>query len=237
MKKFLVMLALTAAMLFSNGNSVSAREYDFEWQFTCGEVFKAINDEGTRYKISAPSSDAITILSRNGGNLEVRFESVGNFYILAYTPDGQEHVYHLMVGGQENRTVVEQQIKNRNENFAQEVLRLVNKERARAGIAPLRLADDLQAATAIRAREIVGYFSHTRPNGSDCFTVMKNRGSTCGENIAAGNASASATVEQWMNSAGHRQNILNPAFRELGIGYSYEKRSTYHHYWVQLFRG
>ena len=123
------------------------------------------------------------------------------------------------------------------ENFAVEVLNLVNAERAKVGAAPLRLADDLQAATAIRAREIVQRFSHTRPDGSDCFTVMKNRGRTWGENIAAGHASAAETVEQWMDSDGHRENILNPAFRELGVGYTYEDYSTYHHYWVQLFRG
>lgn len=237
MKKFLAVLILTVAILFGNGSIVSAREYDFEWEFSRGEVFEAINDEGTRYEISAPSSDAITILSRNGGNLEVRFEVEGDFYIVAYTPSGGKYEYHLMVGGQENRTVIEQRIENRNENFAQEVLRLVNKERARVGVAPLRLADDLQTATAIRAREIVRVFSHTRPDGSDCFTVMRNRGRTCGENIAAGNSSASATVKQWMNSDGHRKNILNPNFRELGIGYAYEKRSTYQYYWVQLFRG
>lgn len=237
MKKFLATLILTVAILFGNGSTVSAREYDFEWEFSRGEVFEAINDEGTRYEISAPSSDAITILSHNGGNLEVRFEVAGDFYIVAYTPDGGKYEYHLMVGGQENRTVIEQRIESRNENFAQEVLRLVNIERARIGAPPLRLASDLQTATAIRAKEIVGYFSHTRPNGTDCFTVMKNRGRICGENIAAGNSSASATVKQWMNSDGHRKNILNPAFRELGIGYAYEKRSTYQHYWVQLFRG
>lgn len=123
------------------------------------------------------------------------------------------------------------------ENFAVEVLNLVNAERARVGVAPLRLAADLQEASAVRARELVERFSHTRPNGSDCFTVMKNRGRTCGENIAAGHATASETVNQWMNSAGHRENILNPAFRELGVGYAYEDYSTYHHYWVQLFRG
>lgn len=123
------------------------------------------------------------------------------------------------------------------EAFAVEVLNLVNAERANIGVAPLRLADDLQAATAIRAREIVEVFSHTRPDGSDCFTVMRSRGRTCGENIAAGHASASETVEQWMNSEGHRENILNPDFRELGVGYAYEDYSTYHHYWVQLFRG
>lgn len=237
MKKFLATLILTAAILFGNESTVSAREYDFEWEFSRGEVFEAINDKGTRYEISPPSSDAITILSNNSGNLEVRFEVAGDFYIVAYTPDGGKYEYHLMVGGKENRTVIEQRVESRNENFATEVLRLVNIERARVGVPPLRLASDLQTATAIRAREIVGYFSHTRPNGTDCFTVMRNRGRICGENIAAGNSSASATVKQWMNSDGHRKNILNPNFRELGIGYAYEKRSTYQHYWVQLFRG
>ena len=101
----------------------------------------------------------------------------------------------------------------------------------------MTLANDLQAAAAIRARELLQTFSHMRPDGSDCFSVMRNRGRTCGENIAAGNATAAATVEQWMSSDGHRENILNPAFRELGVGYAYEDYSTYHHYWVQLFRG
>ena len=123
------------------------------------------------------------------------------------------------------------------ENFAVEVLNLVNAERANLGIEPLRLADDLQEEAEIRAQEIVEIFSHTRPDGSDCFTVMSNRGRTCGENIAAGHASASETVEKWMNSEGHRENILNPDFHELGVGYAYEDYSTYHHYWVQLFRG
>lgn len=123
------------------------------------------------------------------------------------------------------------------ENFAVEVLNLVNAERAKVGAPPLKLAADLQQASAIRAREIIQTFSHTRPDGSSCFTVIQKRGRTCGENIAAGHASAAETVEQWMNSDGHRENILNPAFRELGVGYAYEDYSTYHHYWVQLFRG
>ena len=122
-------------------------------------------------------------------------------------------------------------------NFAVEVLNLVNAERARVGAPPLRLAEDLQQSAAIRAREIIQTFSHTRPDGSDCFTVMRSRGNTCGENIAAGHGSPAETVEQWMNSDGHRENILNPAYRELGVGYAYEDYSTYHHYWVQLFRG
>ena len=122
-------------------------------------------------------------------------------------------------------------------NFAVEVLNLVNAERAKVGAPPLRLANDLQQSAAIRAREIVQLFSHTRPDGSDCFTVIRKKGNTCGENIAAGHGTAAETVEQWMNSQGHRENILNPRYRELGVGYAYEDYSTYHHYWVQLFRG
>ena len=123
------------------------------------------------------------------------------------------------------------------ENYATEILRLVNIERARIGAPPLNLADDLQYAANIRAQEIIQNFSHDRPDGSNCFTVMQNRGRTCGENIAAGHALPEETVAQWLNSPGHRENILNPNFRELGVGYAYQERSTYHHYWVQLFRG
>lgn len=123
------------------------------------------------------------------------------------------------------------------ESFATEVLSLVNAERAKVGAPPLKLANDLQQASAIRAREIVQLFSHTRPDGSDCFTVMSNRGRTCGENVAGGQSSPEAVMNSWMDSEGHRENILNPAFRELGVGYVYEDYSTYHHYWVQLFRG
>ena len=123
------------------------------------------------------------------------------------------------------------------EDFSTEVLRLVNVERAKVGAPPLSLANDLQQAADIRAREIVQVFSHTRPNGTDCFTVMRNRGRACAENIAAGQDSPAAVVDSWMHSDGHRKNILNPSYRELGVGYAYADGSTYYHYWVQLFRG
>lgn len=142
-------------------------------------------------------------------------------------------------GGDCNYTPAQNDIQDadEHEHFAVEVLNLVNAERAKVGAPPLTLAGDLQEEADIRAQEIVQLFSHTRPDGTDCFTVMRNRGNTCGENIAAGYGSAAETVEQWMNSPGHRENILKPAYRELGVGYAYEDYSTYHHYWVQLFRG
>ena len=121
--------------------------------------------------------------------------------------------------------------------FPAEVLRLVNVERARVGLQPLRFADDLAASALIRAREIPIKFSHTRPNGSKCFTAMPQIGHILGENLAGGQTTPQKVVEAWMNSETHRANILNKSFRELGVVYYYQSNSKYKHYWVQHFRG
>ena len=121
--------------------------------------------------------------------------------------------------------------------FPAEVLRLVNVERARVGLQPLKFADDLAASALIRAREIPIKFSHTRPNGSKCFTAMPQIGHILGENLAGGQRTPKQVVEAWMNSETHRANILNKSFRELGVVYYYQSNSKYKHYWVQHFRG
>ncbi len=122
--------------------------------------------------------------------------------------------------------------------FAQEVLELVNIEREKAGVRPLKLSDDLTELANIRAEEIVEVFSHTRPDGRSCFSILSGINyRTCAENIAAGSATPEKVVEQWMNSAGHRANILNGAYRYLGVGYTYDEDAMYEHYWVQLFIG
>ena len=128
------------------------------------------------------------------------------------------------------------------EELAAEVVRLVNVERAKEGLAPLGTYDSLTRAAQIRAPEIVTLFSHDRPDGTSCFTAMDQTGAkkgayTWGEHIAAGNATAAATVEQWMNSPGHRANILNAKFTHIGVGYQHSAGSTYGHYWVQMFTG
>ena len=105
------------------------------------------------------------------------------------------------------------------QNYASEVLRLVNIERSKHGLHPLRLSNELNRAAQIRASEIVAKFSHTRPNGQPCHSLISNGAYTIGENIAAGNSSPESTVRQWMNSSGHRANILNRDFTELGVGY------------------
>ena len=126
------------------------------------------------------------------------------------------------------------------EAYRQEVLRLVNVERAKEGLQPLTMSNTaLSAAAQVRAKELVSLFAHTRPDGTRCFTALDEQGVTygwAGENIAAGYQTPEAVVSGWMNSPGHRANILNANFKELGVGYYYTT-SGYKHYWVQMFIG
>ena len=120
--------------------------------------------------------------------------------------------------------------------YAQEVVRLVNIERERAGLAKLTMDATLSAAAQVRAQEIDVSFSHTRPDGTSCFTVLKEFGigyRACGENIAKGSPSPARVVEGWMNSAGHRVNILNENFTTIGVGVHADAAGTLH--WAQLF--
>lgn len=120
-----------------------------------------------------------------------------------------------------------------------EILRLVNAERTKAGVAPLTLNATLCAAAQLRARELPTQFAHTRPDGTQCFTVLDQVGQryrTAGENIAAGQTSPAQVMSDWMNSPGHRRNILDASFTQLGVGYL-QTDSGYGEYWVQLFIG
>lgn len=120
-------------------------------------------------------------------------------------------------------------------NYASEVLRLVNQERAKAGLSAFTTKSTLTAAANKRAQETVQSFSHTRPNGSSFSTVLKEFGVTyraAGENIAYGQKSPQEVVTGWMNSPGHRANILNGNFNTIGIGV-YQANGRI--YWTQLF--
>ncbi len=120
-------------------------------------------------------------------------------------------------------------------SFEMQVLNLCNAERAKYGLAPLTWdAANLAPGAAVRAQEITVVFSHTRPDGSRCFTAIRNPG-WVGENIAAGQATPEEVVNAWMNSPGHRANILNGRATKLGVGYVYVPGDMYGHYWVQMF--
>ncbi len=120
--------------------------------------------------------------------------------------------------------------------FKEEVVQLVNIERAKAGIAPLASMDVLAKASDVRARESGQVFSHTRPDGTRSFTVLAEytlQYRAAGENLAYGFRTPEAVVKAWMNSKGHKANILDPDFTYIGIGY-YESE-TGRIYCSQLF--
>ncbi|MDO5422444.1 MAG: CAP domain-containing protein [Eubacteriales bacterium] len=120
--------------------------------------------------------------------------------------------------------------------YAEQVVNLVNEERAKAGLSALTIQPALTAAANVRAQEIKQTFSHTRPNGTSFSTVLKEQGVSymgSGENIAYGQKTPAQVMEGWMNSDGHRANILNASFKNIGVGYYQDERGV--NYWVQLF--
>ena len=107
----------------------------------------------------------------------------------------------------------------------------------------LTLDEELCKAAQIRAEEIFKNFSHTRPDGRSCFTVLKDQNISymaVGENIAAGSASGANTFVMWKEDGqpysgqGHRRNMLSPNFTRIGIAYATKKGSTYGTYWVMI---
>ena len=118
---------------------------------------------------------------------------------------------------------------------AQAVLSQVNAARAQNGLRALTLDANMNRAAAVRAAELAQSFSHTRPNGSRGMTALNEAGvsyRTAGENIASGQQTAQAVVSAWMNSSGHRANILSASFGRMGVGQATIGGRTY---WVQLF--
>lgn len=116
------------------------------------------------------------------------------------------------------------------------VVELVNEERAKAGLKPLMLEKNITAAAQVRAVETEQSFSHTRPDGRHFTTALKEAGVSyrgAGENIAWGQKTPEQVMNGWMNSAGHRANILNEKFTSIGVGYHQNANGV--NYWGQLF--
>ena len=121
-----------------------------------------------------------------------------------------------------------------------EVLNLVNKERKANGLKPLTLNKELSNVANIKSRDMIekGYFDHTSPTYGSPFDMMKKFNisyNTAGENIAMGQKTPSEVMNSWMNSSGHRANILNSTYTELGVGIQKDSNGTI--YWTQMFIG
>ncbi len=120
--------------------------------------------------------------------------------------------------------------------YIQQVVKLVNMERAKYNLSPVTMDESVREAAQVRAVEIQNSFSHTRPNGKHFTTALKEAGASysgAGENIAWGQKSPEEVVTGWMNSEGHRANILNSKFTNIGVGHIQNNKGV--HYWSQLF--
>ncbi|MDN5326259.1 MAG: hypothetical protein PWP41_955 [Moorella sp. (in: firmicutes)] len=124
--------------------------------------------------------------------------------------------------------------------YEQQVVNLVNAERAKAGLKPLAADSQLARVARLKAEDMrdKNYFSHESPTYGSFASMLKQFGisyRTAGENIAAGYPTPEAVVAAWMNSPGHRSNILNANYTAIGVGYA--SGGSYGHYWVQEFIG
>ena len=117
--------------------------------------------------------------------------------------------------------------------FEDQVVTLVNQQRRQNGLSPLTHRADLKNVAHKKAEDMIksNYFSHNSPNYGSPFDMLRTYGisyQTAGENIAKGQNSPEAVMNSWMNSPGHRQNILNNQYDAIGVGF-------YHGAWVQMF--
>lgn len=119
------------------------------------------------------------------------------------------------------------------DDYVSSVFSKVNVERRKSGLKSYLLDDQLCRAAQIRANELDKCFSHNRPDGRDCYSVLNELRisyNNSGENIAQGQDAPTQVMDAWMHSSGHRANILSKKFSRIGIGYSSATNS-----WVQLF--
>lgn len=165
---------------------------------------------------------------------EVFYED-GQTYELFISPELQSET------GETIKTGVVQTFKADYEvsEFEREVVNLTNEERRQHGLDPLELNEELSKVAKEKSRDMHEnqYFDHQSPTYGSPFTMMNEFGfdyAAAGENIAAGQVSPEEVVEAWMNSEGHRANILNDAYDEIAVGYL-DSDGEYVTYWTQMF--
>lgn len=119
-----------------------------------------------------------------------------------------------------------------------EVIRLVNEERSKNGRSPLASNNELNRLARLKSEDFVknNYFSHSSPTYGTPFDMMRDNGisfTAAGENIASGQKNAEEVMKHWMASSGHRENILNPTYNQIGVGVAKDNQGKL--YWTQMF--
>ena len=220
--------------------AVVGETVDFSRKMT-PKTGKSTATDKTKWVLTNNTADA-RVTQSNG---KVKASQPGSYTITAYTyqsasyplteEENGEYTGYTAVSNSITITVIDQETADTQDDYAEQILKLVNEERKKAGVPELVMDDAVTEVANLRAKELVTLFSHTRPDGQDCFSAITEAGISyrgLGENIAYGYQTPEAVMKGWMNSEGHRENILYEAFDGIGVGYYVENGRAY---WVQMF--
>ena len=198
----------------------------------------------TALTVLCMGGQSLTVSAAPGNNFHVISGGNSNHILIGYGSDCNQSIQDILNSLKDcfpniSLPEIEQPETERPSDehaYIKEVVDLVNAERAKEGLAPLAIDTKVQAAAQVRAKECEQRFSHTRPNGTSFATALKEQNvsyRSAGENIAWGQKTPKEVVTAWMNSPGHRANIMNVSFTTIGVGYYENARGT--DYWCQLF--
>ena len=247
-KKYLILLIaiILFIVLALNFSNVFGMQYYYKVDFSTGLVtattLNVRSGPGTKYKV-------VTTVKKNE-YIRV-FAGVGNWYIVQVEGDyvgavSKQYIKAIYPNTSSNNTNNGSSGSNKSSQSTssmtsdeQEVFRLINEQRTKNGLTALKVDNEVQRVAKIKAQDMVNnsYFSHTSPTYGSPFDMLKSfkiSYKTAGENIA-GNSSNSGAVNAWMNSSGHRANILNNSYNYTGIGVVSSPK--YGKIYVQMFIG
>lgn len=246
-KMLWIFTILFLLLLLFSANSFGMRYYektDFVTGLVTASALNVRAGPGTTYK-------AVTQVYKNE-YIRV-FAKIGNWYVVqtdkdyigAVSTDYVKPIYPNSGGTTSQSNTTSDQTSNTTTKTSgltadeKETFDLINKERVAAGLKALAIDDEVQNVARVKAQDMVnrGYFSHTSPTYGSPFDMLKNYGisyKTAGENIA-GNSTNSGAVNAWMNSSGHKANILNSSYNYTGL--AVVSSPKYGKIYVQMFIG
>ena len=225
MKKFLISLIIIITICLSSGILIAMSYYekvDFVTGLVTASALNVRTGPGTKYK-------AIDLVYKNE-YIRV-FAKIGDWYVVQTPNDtiGAVSTKYVkkITGNAGASTSTQSQSTNTTQTTSatsdeQKLLELINAERTKNGLSALAFDEELQRVAKIKAQDLVdnNYFSHNSPTYGSPFQMMQSFGisyKAAGENIA-GNSSLEGAVTAWMNSEGHKENILSNAYNYTGIG-------------------
>lgn len=248
MKKIIFLLTLIITFLCA-GNSFAMTHYeklDFVTGIITASALNVRTGPGTNYKSIGLvyKNEYIRVFAKIGDWYVVQTNSdligaVSTKYVRAINSNTYNSSNTDANQNNNTNTTNKTDVSSSPSELEKELLTLINQKRAAYGLPSLTFDTALQKTARAKAEDLVAnnYFSHNSPTYGTPFEMMKSFGvtyKTAGENIA-GNSTLEGAVNAWMNSQGHRENILNNAYNLTGIGVV--KSNTYGYVMVQMFIG